>query len=338
MRCFQIIGLFYLCLHTLQAQRHIPSPLEILTFIEASPLTYEFEQWFGQFQTDKKTYIPFGSQLDTTSSDFALIAFDSILTEGISERNWAERALQTEKPPFEKIKQIYKEQIQKFPSHSFLKSLLGNCYVQMNDYENAIPLLDQAIQLNPYDALAHWQLGLCHLHRQELKKGIDHLVRAHLLNRNHKGIKNALLTTLAKNQQSFNTSWIYEPVCQIHKTRDTVVIQSNGMWLSYGMYKAVWLYEPDYDYIRRSMNLMDGYIQSELEACIGTFMTYINMKKDDERTFPSMDYIGKCIELEILESFILYEKILVDTPSLIFMLNQETIDTLIQYLFTIRIK
>ena len=186
--------------------------------------------------------------------------------------------------------------------------------------------------------MAHWQLNRCYLATNRTEEALIHIIQAHLLNRNHRGIKTALKNTLKATGSSFDDSWQFEPVCEIQQKKDTIIIRSNGMWLSYGMYKAVWLYEPDYEYIRQSMSTIDGYVQSELEACIGTYMTYINMKSDDQRKMISMEKVGECIENETLESFILYEKVLVDKPSIIYVLNQEVIKKLIDYLFKTRIQ
>lgn len=51
-----------------------------------------------------------------------------------------------------------------------------------NDYENALPLYMQAMELLPDDALINFKVGLCHLHSEKKTKSVQYLEKAYSIN------------------------------------------------------------------------------------------------------------------------------------------------------------
>src|SRR5688572_11036802 len=51
-----------------------------------------------------------------------------------------------------------------------------------NDYENALPLYMQAMEILPDDALINFKVGLCHLHSEKKTKSVQYLEKAYSIN------------------------------------------------------------------------------------------------------------------------------------------------------------
>ena len=122
----------------------------------------------------------------------------------------------------------------------------------------------------------------------------------------------------------------------VYKDGETVVVSADGIWLTYGLYKAVWQYDTDYQYIKSQQSISDYLFQQEMEAAIGTYMTYTELKEDDPRNYPAMNAFGLCLDRDLVEEFVFYEILLVDRPALAYHLTPNFMQRLMHYIGSIR--
>jgi hypothetical protein len=123
----------------------------------------------------------------------------------------------------------------------------------------------------------------------------------------------------------------------VYKDGETVVVAADGIWLTYGMYKAVWEYDSDYQYIKEQQAVTDYLFHQEMEATLGTFMTHSSLKGDDKRNYPAMEAFGNCLDRSLVEEFVMYEIMLVNSPSIAYHLTDTFMAKLCEYIQSVRL-
>lgn len=329
--------LLLLSYSVLTAQVQLTTPLEILTFMEASPTTYEFEQLYGSLPLKNRTVLPHGSYLTTIEGKEHQVEYQNAYST--EQKAWltiTTELLNTEKPPYQKIRRFYQKLLKAHPKDASLHTLMGVTYYEEQQWKNAQQWFNKAIALNPIDYKARWLLGEIFLQQQLLDTALYTITIAHLFNRNHPRLLQRLVQVHELTGKFYFRNWGFDPSMQVYKDGETIVISADGIWLTYGLYKAVWAYDSDYQYIKSQQSISDYLFQQEMEAVIGTYMTYVELKADDPRNYPAMNAFGRCLDKELAEEFVFYEILLVDRPSLAYHLTPEFIEQLLQYIANIR--
>lgn len=319
------------------AQAHLTTPLEILTFMEASPTQYELEQLYGDLPRKNRTILPHGTYLEQIDGrEYQLEYKDA---ETIEETNWRQMArdlINIEHPKYEKARKYYHRILKKKPQNAQIHTFIGESYYEEKNYHKALKWFEKAIQLNPIDYLARWLSAEIYLQQGQIDTAIHLFTLAHIYNRNHPRLLNRLVEVYEAHYYKYYRNWGFEPQMYIYKDGETVVITADGIWLTYGMYKAVWNYDSDYQYIKEQQDVTDYLFQQEMEATIGTYMTYTNLKKDDKRNYPAMNALGLCLDHQLVEEFVMYEILLVNQPSIAHHLTEHFMKRLLLYITTIR--
>lgn len=331
--------LFLFCLNSefIKGQVHLTTPLEILTFMEASPTQYQIEQLYGDVPNKNHAIIPHGSF--TTSLNGREYQGEYIKEESPQETAWRKEALaliSVENPNYQKARKLYEKILKKSPLNAQIYTFVGETYYEEKDYYEAQKWFEQAIKLNPIDYLARWLLAEIYLIKGEFDAAKKSITLAHIYNRNHPRLFKRFVELYNLEEPIYYNNWAFEPKTYIYKDGETVVISADGIWLTYGMYKAVWNYEPDYDYVKVNQAVTDYMFQLEMEAIIGTYMTYHNLRKDDKRNYPTMSALGDCLDNDMVEEYVMYEILLVDNPRLAYHTTEGFLERLILYLEKIR--
>lgn len=333
-----LLGIFLLvCSYGGWAQAHLTTPLEILTFMEASPTTYEFEQLYGTPPRKNRTILPHGAYLTVIEGKEYQKSYQEVYSE--EQKAWLSKAtdwLNTEHPAYPKIRRIYQKILKAHPNDASLHTLIGSTYFEEGQWTAAQRWFDKALAINPIDYKARWLLGELFLQQQQLDTALYTITMAHLFNRNHPRLLTRLIEVYELANQPYYRNWGFDPLMYVYKDGETVVVSADGIWLTYGLYKAVWEYDTDYQYIKSQQSTSDYLFQQEMEAAIGTYMTYTELKREDPRNYPAMNALGLSLDKELVEEFVFYEILLVERPSLAYHLTPEFLQRLLHYISSIR--
>lgn len=337
MKLFLSLFLLILLQQIVWAQVQLSTPLEILTFMEASPTKYELEQLYGKVPPQKRKVLPHGTYIKEIEGREHQLEYKNTETEEeVAWRTAARDLVSVEKPNYEKARRYYHKILKKNPTHAQVYTWIGETYYEEQNYKKAIGWLNKAIELNPIDYLARWLSAEIFLKNEQIDTALYTLTLAHIYNRNHPRLIKRLIEVYEQQEQIYYRNWGFDPLVYLYKDGETVVITAEGIWLTYGMYKAVWNYDTDYLYIKEQQEVSDYLFQQEMEAIIGTYMTYTNLKKDDKRNYPVMNAFGLCLDYSMVEEFVLYEILLVDKPSLSHHITPMFMARVIQYISKIR--
>lgn len=329
--------IFSWCCLLLQAQVQLTTPLEMLTFMEASPTTYEFEQLYGTPPRKNRTILPHGTYLTLLEDKEHQTQYQEAYTP--EQKVCLEQAtslLNVERPSYTKARRLYQKLLKAHPNDAALHTLIGVTYYEEEQWNSAQRWFDKALEINPIDYKARWLLGELFLQQQQVDTALYTIAMAHLFNRNHPRLLRRLVEVYALAGQSYYQNWGFDPLMYVYKDGETVVVSADGIWLTYGLYKAVWEYDTDYLYIKAQQAISDYLFQQEMEAAIGTYMTYTELKADDPRNYPAMNALGLCLDRGLVEEFVFYEILLVDRPSLAYHLTPEFMQRLLYYITNIR--
>ncbi|BDS13218.1 tetratricopeptide repeat protein [Aureispira anguillae] len=332
-----LFAIFLFLFNVSVAQVHLSTPLEILTFMEASPTQYELEQLYGDIPRKNRTILSHGTYIKSINGREHQFEYKD--TESAQEAEWKLMALELiniEHPKYEKARKFYQKILKKSPQNAQIHTFIGESYYEEKEYDKALKWLNKAIELNPIDYLARWLSAEIFLQQGRIDTALYTFTLAHIYNRNHPRLIKRLVEVYDSHARTYFRNWGFEPLMYIYKDGETVVVTADGIWLTYGMYKAVWNYDSDYQYIKEQQEVTDYLFQQEMEATIGTYMTYTNLKKDDTRNYPAMNAFGLCLDYQMVEEFVMYEILLVDKPSLAHHITAPFMNRIIQYISKIR--
>lgn len=333
-----LFAIFLLLINSITAaQVHLTTPLEILTFMEASPTQYELEQLYGEIPRKNRTTLPHGTHVKQVDGREHQIEYKDI--ESPEEKEWRELArdlVSVEHPKYEKARRLYQKILNRSPQNAQIHTFMGESYYKEQNYIKALKWLNKAIELNPIDYLARWLSAEIFLEQGLIDTAIYSLTLAHIYNRNHPRLLKRLVDVYEEYSRTYYRNWGFDPLVYVYKDGNKVVVTADGIWLTYGMYKAVWNYDSDYQYIKEQQDVTDYLFQQEMEAVIGTYMTYTNLKKDDVRNYPAMNALGLCLDHQMVEEFVMYEILLVDKPSLANHITDVFMKRILQYIYKIR--
>ncbi len=331
------ILLLLFCPYWLAAQVQLSTPLEILTFMEASPTSYELEELQGEIPRKNNQVIPHGTYIvHKDTKEYQLEYKNGETKQQTKWRTQARKLISYENPNYKKARKLYHKILKQSPQNAQMYTFIGETYYETKDYPQAYQWFQKAIKINPIDYLARWLMAEIHLHNQNLDSAMQYITMAHIYNRNHIRLGMRLHEIYQEKQQSYFRDWEFEPRYRLYKDSNRVVVSADGIWLTYGMYKAVWKYEPDYVYIKQQQEVTDYLFQEEMEAVIGTFMTYNTLRKDDRKIYPAMEAFGLCLDYQMVEEYVLYEILLPNYPTVSYHITTEFMQRLTQYIYKVR--
>lgn len=337
MKLYTLLLFFLTTSPLLWAQVQLSTPLEILTFMEASPTKYELEQLYGDVPQKERQVLRHGTYVkETEGKEYQLEYKDTETEEETLWRTKARDLVSVENPAYEKARRYYHKILKKSPLNAQVHAWIGETYYEERNYKKALVWLNKAIELNPIDYLARWLSAEIFLQNGQTDTAIYTLTLAHIYNRNHPRLLKRLVEVYQEQETPYYQNWGFDPLMYVYKDGETVVVTAEGIWLTYGMYKAVWNYDTDYQYIKEQQEVTDYLFQQEMEAIIGTYMTYNNLKQDDKRNYPVMNAFGLCLDYEMVEEFVLYEILLVDKPSLSHYITPVFMERVIKYIQRVR--
>ena len=234
---------------------------------------------------------------------------------------------------YQEARKNYQTIYEKYPKYSKIGTYIGQTYELEGDTEKALEWYKKSIENNYIDYLAHWFIGRLYFKSGKQEKGTEHLMIAHILNRNISYILNDLIAILAEQGIEYD-NWVFNPQVKVSSTGEKkVLIQYADNWLYYAMTKAVWNFEPEY---RKSKGL-DKDEASTLEykeALLGIYIVTEGKKK--ARKDKSINALHLAMEEKMFDEYILYETFLPKLPIVAYQLGEEEILKIVNYIKTVR--
>lgn len=323
----------------LNGQSRLSTPMEIMSFMEASPTQYKIDQLFGDGTKRKREVLANGTFIQIHKGREYAIAYEE--AETCEERDWRLKALDLlnrERPKFKKARKLYNKILQLTPDNAQIMTYMGESYLLQEELQLAKKWFRLALSYNPIDYSAYKNLAEIYLKEEKIDSAVEAITTAHIFNRNNTLVLLRLQEIYKKANQQYYSDWAFEPKFYLENDADTVTILADGIWLTYAMYKAVWSYEEDYHYIKSSQEVSDFLFHAEMEAALGTYLTYSAMRSEDQRNYPSMRAIELALDNELLEAFVMYEILLVDHPTLGAHLTPSFMQQLEKYIRLVRLR
>ena len=191
----------------------------------------------------------------------------------------------------------------------------------------------KALEKNPVDYMNHWFIADVYRNTNRQDLCLQHLIFAHVYNRNHQAIEEELIKTL-KLRKIKVPEWNFTPQIDLHQTDpETVSIVCSIEWLSYGIVKAVWNFEPDY---RESYGVSEGEFTmfEELEGLAG-LVDGTKSNKKFQKT-PMMKSLQAAFDQSMIRGFIFYEILLPQYPKAAIQLSDAQLAEAANYFLQIR--
>lgn len=313
------------------------TPLEILTFMQASGTKYEVETFSGKMQPRPNIVLPHGAFVQNyNGKDYTLEYQYELGCDAEASIAEAKTLLAGENPNYKKIIKLLEKVLKAHPKNAQVYTLLGETYFQQQNYPKAKTQFEKAIALNPIDCIARWQLGEILLLENQTDSALQTITLAHLYNRNQPRLLLRMRDLYIRYGFNYEHAWGFSPLYQNYRDKGNIIVRAEGIWLTYAMYKAVWEYEPDYLYIKSKQAVSDYLFHQEMEAVLGTYMTYSKLEDADKKVYPAIRALETALDNEMLEEYIMYEIILVERPSLAYYLTPEFTERLFAYIKAVR--
>ncbi|MBN2614054.1 MAG: tetratricopeptide repeat protein [Bacteroidales bacterium] len=231
-----------------------------------------------------------------------------------------------------KARELYQKVLSLDSSLYQVITYIGQTYEMSGNYEEAMKWYRQAIDKNYIDYMAHWFLADAYMKKGEVKKAVDEITMAQILNRNNVRIHNSL-KRIYQAAKMDTTSWTFNPQMKIDSIGvNKVEIASDKLWLPYALVTAFWKFELKYS---KSMGVEKGQLSTTqskeaLAALIGA------LKKKDYRKNPELRALQLAISNKLVTEYILYEIWLPQYPQIAYQFSKSTLNDLRNYVISIR--
>lgn len=332
-----LLWAFCLPLH-LVAQIQFHTPSEILTLLQTSKVGYEVGPLIIPIKSTDGPVLGNGYYVEKKDNLQFIKSYAENETEEIKKlRLKANDMLNRENADYKAIQKLLEKVLKLNPQHGEVMTQLGLTYFEMGEEDIARQWYEKAIHINPQDYYAHWQLAEALLYSGNVEEAKREIAIAHILNRNLPRLFLKMKDVFFISKTPY-ADWQFLPQYQISEPDNTrVAIDASGIWLTYALYKAVWKYEPNY-----AASMVNGAGQDlsqleEMESLLGLYLTYATYTPQEGEVYPELDALGKAIENEMLEEYIMYEIILPRQPIYANYLDEAFMDRILKYLYTVRV-
>ncbi len=315
--------------------QQLHTPQEVLQYMKKSSIEYQIDSVEVSKKPISFPLIETGQILISNDQEIQIQQNSFFLPRKAKKyRKKARKAVR--KNNFSKAKKYYKKAIGEAPDQTELIHEVTDFYWENEKMEELIFLEKKVIETNPIDFLAHAKLAVAYQNINEKEKALEHIITAHLYNRNHPRIIQQLKSIFQEHRMDYQ-DYSFFPKYRIIKVDEKIVVEAmDAPWRSFGACKALWQNEEDY---RKQMSHLANVSLNQIEqkeCLLNALITYNGMKTGKEN-FPLLDILGTSLQHGMVDDFILYEIQLRNDPNLIHFLTKEKIDKVIKYLKTIRV-
>ena len=217
-------------------------------------------------------------------------------------------------------------------SNAELIKELADLVAKTGELRDALRLYEKVLESNQYDYKAHFAISELYEKKGDHEKAIDHMLLAHLYNRNNEEILDSVKTIFARNDLKYNNV-NFQPQYNIENPNDTTVLirTVDSTWHSYAYCKAIWKFEEDYSEKKKDISDQSIEIIEEKECLLCALITYEETPSEHKK-IPSMKKLSKALLTQKIDQFLLYEHLLKNDPKMAYQLEPKTIEKLKTYL------
>lgn len=304
-------------------EHKLHEPAEIMKIMENSALTYELgiDESLSPVKIESPRVLSDQMLLREDGGNYSLTSY-SLSQDGKSLLNSAEDAWA--KKDFEAALKGYAQLKEKEPAYWHVSVLIGDVYFGRGDFDKARSCFEEAIKHNFADYQAHWFLADTEWKLGDKAAAIRSLTTAHLLNVNHKILRDKLLSYRTQAERPWK-EWTYEPRYALKQDGKTIKVSFAKDWLGYAIVKAVWTFEPGYAH---------GMVGPDYEKNLITMPEEKEALAAEVTTNHEMKHIEKIINDGYASEFIYYELLARRAPEAIVMFPRELFMRLVDYVDT----
>ena len=331
-----LICLFFLLFcHFINGQR-LHTPSEVQQYIEKSSINFSVDTLTEELTSKGLTLVDEGYFLVISDSGYELEKREFTLSS--TAKKYLSKAEKFErKNKVGKSIKFLKKAHDMHPENMRVMKYLGSLYLENNQAERAIILLENVIEINDIDFEAHSLLAVAYMKTGQKKKALHQISLAHLLNRNHQKIIEILKVIYLENGLQYS-NYVFEPKYKIETTDSlNVSIHANEEpWKAYAACKGLWRH--DIEYKKKMMNFANIELPKieEKECLLNALLSYEQMETGKE-AYPLLAYLGVSLENKMVDDFILYEIKSREDPRIMSLLPKERLDKVVKYLMSIRV-
>ncbi|MFK7773491.1 MAG: tetratricopeptide repeat protein [Saprospiraceae bacterium] len=316
--------------------QHLHTPQEVEQYMKKSTIQYQMDSLSVELEAVFFPLIEKGSFLEKTKNGVQIRKKEFLLHKK-SKRFYKKAEKAISKNKLEKAIKYYTKAIEAQPDQLQLINEFANFYWENGDMENVVFWARKGIELNPVDFEAHARLALALQNLGKKTEALEHIILAHLYNRNHPKIIEIMPSIFKENGLNYQ-DYIFQPEYKIEKlASNQVSIQANlEPWKSYAACKALWQNEENYRTEMSYLSKKDITSIEQKECLLNALIGYGKMGKGKEK-FSIFDILEKSLQYRMIDDFIFYEIKLRQDPTLIYFLPKEKKDRIVRYLKTIRV-
>jgi len=326
-KLLSIITLIFLTNCLFSQKMH--SPAEILKMLINSPVSYNIQ--ILKESIAEKDY----SEKLNSNNFYRIVTDSSIYTMGYKNNNpffnRAEELFQTSK---DSALYLYKLAYDADTTMYLALTYTGQLLDIMGDRNSAMDYYKKAISRNYIDFMAHWFLADDYLLDGDVRKAVDEIVIAQILNRNNPRVKKSMKQIFAKAKIK-TEDWYFNPQVRIQEQPNkSILVEMNDNWFGYGTAKALWGFEPGYS---ASMGADSGKISTlEYRECLISQVIAQENKKSNIKKNPQLRVLQDAAKNHYLDQYILYEIFLPENPFVAYQLPEKTILSIKDYILKVR--
>ncbi len=327
--------LFCIIFFGINAQQ-LHTPQEVVQYMKKSTIRYQMDSLSVKLEAISYPLVEKGNFVIKTENSIEIQkqAF-SLNKQAKRFYKKAQKAIVKENAG--KVIKFYTKAIEAQPDQLRLINEFANFYWENGDMENIVFWAKKGIELNPIDFEAHARLALAYQNLGKKTEALDHIISAHLNNRNHPKVVEVLQSIFSDNELNYQ-DYTFQPEYKIeNRDSNQVSIQANHEpWKSYAACKALWQNEENY---RKEMShLASTNLESiEVKECLLNALIAFSKMKTGKDNFPIFEFLEKSLRHRMIDDFILYEIKLRQNPTLIYFLSKEKKERIVRYLKTIRV-
>lgn len=327
------IALLLMAGTALQAQK-VHTIREILDIMNDSDVSYSLSQ--GDFSESAYDYseLVLGNNVYRTGEFGSYEIHEYELTEEAEALlNEAENFFQQEN--YTSARSRYQKVLEQNPTCYNVMVYIGDTYFHEGNFQKASEWYKKAIKENYIDYLAHWAYANASYFRGDKETALREITVAKVLNRNNPRLTKKLQEIYKLNKLEYK-DWYFTPKYAVEQTydakrdKDVVSISAEELWLPYALVQAVWEYEPNY---AESMN--NSLLLRHKEAVGAVAVT---MEKNDMKKNLALKTLKKALDGGYYEAYVVYEDILTTNPRVCWQLDENAINSLVDYVLNVRCK
>ncbi|HFB99721.1 MAG TPA: hypothetical protein ENJ53_02840 [Phaeodactylibacter sp.] len=327
---------FICCVSFFVSAQQLHTPQEVVQYMEQSTVEYVIDSSVVTLDSVVLPMVEKGYFLEKSKMGNQLQKKNFPLSK--KSKKYLKKAQKAaDQNDFSKTIKYYKKALNATPNHPAIINDLASVYWTNGKMEEVVFWAKKGVELNPIDFESHARLALAYLYLGKNKKALEHILLAHLYNRNHPKVIKILKKVFAKNGMNYQ-DYFFQPKYNIEVNDSTkIIIHAHQLpWMAYARCKALW--QNDENYKKEMSQLANVSIATieQKECLLNALIGYRQMKTGKEN-YPLLGVLGKAMRKKMVNDFIFYEIELRQDPMMIYLVPQKKINRIIEYLTTVRV-